>query len=514
MRILAMYLPQYYQNEDNDRWWGEGFTDWTAVKAAKPLYEGHNQPRVPLNNNYYNLLDKSTMQWQSKLMKEYGVDGICMYHYWFKDGRRALEKPEQNLLKWKDIDMPFCFCWANETWARSWSNIPGVNKWVNKRKSLEEQLSEKRNEKEVLLQQGYGEKEDWEKHFEYLLPFFKDERYIKIEGKPVFIVYRPDEVYCWTEMFECWNECAQKAGIPPIYLIATNSTYGRKPVNAMFYHSPFTEYSYEHTINPIRIEKTESGNSYSYSEFNNALKGVDVNYGLKTYYCGMPGYDDTPRRGADGFHAKNSTPELFRQQFELLLQRSVNAENDLVFVNAWNEWGEGMYLEPDETYGYQYLEAIRDSIRNFKGKKDEDCVCESVDKRILWYRNQVDKLFVDRRILDAWNDLHSMGRSIEDCLRKRGIGSVIIRGYGFLGKKLERELNGSKIEIKAIIDKNMIDGVTTKQEIVLESEDYRADAIIIALGYEMSDVWCELKQKTDIPIYGIENILYEGKVFG
>ncbi len=112
MKIIAMYLPQYHRTPENDEWWGEGFTDWEAVKKAKPLFEGHNQPRVPLNDNYYDLLEKNTMQWQADLMHEYGIDGMCIYHYWFKDGRQVLEKPAENLLRWTDIDMPFCFCWA------------------------------------------------------------------------------------------------------------------------------------------------------------------------------------------------------------------------------------------------------------------------------------------------------------------------------------------------------------------------------------------------------------------
>ena len=118
MKVIAMYLPQFHRVKENDEWWGEGFTEWTAVRGAKQLFNGHYQPRIPQNRNYYDLLEKDTMLWQASLMKQYGIDGMCIYHYWFKDGRKILEKPAENLLQWKDVDMPFCFSWANETWAR------------------------------------------------------------------------------------------------------------------------------------------------------------------------------------------------------------------------------------------------------------------------------------------------------------------------------------------------------------------------------------------------------------
>lgn len=163
---------------------GEGFTEWTTVRGAASLFEGHKQPIKPLNNHYYNLLEKETMEWQTALMKKYGIDGQCFYHYYFKDGRQILEKPAENLLKWKDIDMPFCFCWANQTWARTWSNIRG-NSWADK-------FEKKGNAGDdgILIEQHYGREKEWKAHFEYLLPFFQDERYIKLNGSPVFIFSR------------------------------------------------------------------------------------------------------------------------------------------------------------------------------------------------------------------------------------------------------------------------------------------------------------------------------------
>ena len=218
MKTIAMYLPQYHRTPENDEWWGEGFTDWVAVRNAKPLYDGHCQPRVPYNGYYYDLLQKDTMIWQASLMKKYGIDGVCMYHYWFKDGRRILEKPMENLLKWTDIDMPFCICWANETWARSWSDIGSKNTWMTS-----EEKDRAREGNGVLLLQDYGKRLQWEEHFNYFLPFFKDDRYIRIDGKSVVLLYRTSEIYCLEEMLECWRELADKNGLGSLYVIGGNA---------------------------------------------------------------------------------------------------------------------------------------------------------------------------------------------------------------------------------------------------------------------------------------------------
>ena len=168
MKVLAMYLPQFHRVKENDQWWGTGFTEWSAAKGAKKLYDGHYQPRIPQNQYYYNLLDKSVMQWQAELMRKYSVDGVCIYHYWFKDNRRILEKPAENLLKWKEVEMPFCFYWANVTWARTWSKLQNKTPWTN---AYEPKDSNEVNG--ILLEQKYGGEEHWREHFEYLLPFFQ-----------------------------------------------------------------------------------------------------------------------------------------------------------------------------------------------------------------------------------------------------------------------------------------------------------------------------------------------------
>lgn len=189
MKVIAFYLPQFHEIAENNEWWGEGFTEWVNVKNAKPLTKNHNQPHVPLNNNYYNLLNDDVKKWQIDLAKEYGIYGFCMYHYWF-NGHLLLEKPVEQFLKNKELDFPFCLCWANENWTNVWA--AEGNK--------------------ILISQTYGDQEEWERHFEYFLPFFKDNRYIKEDGCPLLVIYKPDIMENMNEIFDCWRKLAIKNG--------------------------------------------------------------------------------------------------------------------------------------------------------------------------------------------------------------------------------------------------------------------------------------------------------------
>ena len=191
-KLIAHYLPQFHRIPENDAWWGEGFTEWTSVKAARPLFEGHRQPRKPLNDYYYDLSDVETLRWQSHLAKQYGIYGFSFYHYWFKDGKRVLEKPAEMLLQDKSINLNFCFNWANQTWARTWSKfvVDSQNVWAG---TLERKRHTNEKNQGILLEQKYGEKEAWQEHIRYLIPFFQDERYIKIDSRPVFIIFQPQK---------------------------------------------------------------------------------------------------------------------------------------------------------------------------------------------------------------------------------------------------------------------------------------------------------------------------------
>ena len=206
-KIIAFHLPQFHCIPENDEWWGEGFTEWTNTKKATPLYKGHYQPREPYKDNYYNLLDKESIKWQTDTAKKHGIYGFCYYHYWF-NGKLLLEKPVEILLNEKDIEFPFCLCWANEPWTRAWDG----------------------GEKEVIMPQSYGNEENWEKHINYLLQFFKDERYIKIDNKPVFVIYRSNNINRCDELISYWNEKCVENGFNGIYLIEEINTFQDKPI--------------------------------------------------------------------------------------------------------------------------------------------------------------------------------------------------------------------------------------------------------------------------------------------
>lgn len=361
MKVIAMYLPQFHRVKENDEWWGEGFTEWTAVRGAMQLFEGHYQPRVPQNGNYYDLLEKDTMLWQASLMKQYGVDGVCMYHYWFKDSRQILEKPAENLLQWKDIDMPFCFCWANETWARSWSKMVKKLVWS---KIYEERGEDKSNG--VLLEQNYGNEQQWKMHFDYLLPFFQDERYIRVDGKPLFLIHRAADIPCLPEMLECWEKLASSHGLKGIYVVGDRGI-AAKVGNVDAELLKAVTYMEDKRI--LDETKTNSVNVCEYDDVWEALlekKGTG-----QTYYQGFVDFDNSPRRGNEGRVALHATPEKFEYFLTKLMAKSSAEGKELVFLNAWNEWGEGMYLEPDEKYGDAYLKAILHAKEHYRDEIDK-----------------------------------------------------------------------------------------------------------------------------------------------
>lgn len=353
MRWFALYLPQFHETEENNQWWGQGFTEWTHVNGAKPLYPGHRQPIVPLDNNYYNLMDKETVQWQTRLMKDYKIDGFIYYHYYFK-GRKLLNKPAENLLAWKDIDQPFFFCWANHTWYQA-----------------------KGDRKDVLIEQVYGEQEDWAAHFDYLLPFFRDSRYEKKNNCPVFMIYAPafPEKHA---MMDYFDQRCREAGFDGIYVIETFSDASdaanypafcndlSKQTRLRYIREPavsnqMLNCSRKKTLIPLVIralrkmakigilpwvEKLSGSHLYRIM-LKRTPRGEGLCHGV------FFSWDNTPRHGVRGYVITPPTKELFMDY-----ARSVS-EDEYVIINAWNEWAEGMILEPTTHDRYKYLEWIR-----------------------------------------------------------------------------------------------------------------------------------------------------------
>lgn len=358
-----MYLPQYYEFEQNNKWWGKGFTEWTNVKGAKPLYEGHKQPRIPLNENYYCLLDYDALKWQSELAKRYGIYGFCIYHYWFT-GTQMMEKPLNVLLENKDIDVHYCFSWANHTWTKA----PG-----------------KKDEK-ILIVQEYGDKEDWNRHFVYLNKFFKDNRYIKVDNKPVLVIYNLKNIECWDEMHQYWDNLAKASGWNGIYYISTlkeetDVEYAeKKKPNAVFEYQPTfgvrrlgykLNYGwwYHFRYNVLNLRIYNHITKFSYDRVWNSIIKMRNKGNIKTYLGAFNDWDTSIRWGHKGNVTYNSTPEKFQKYLTRQINDSNTLNNEFLFITAWNEWSEGAYLEPDTYNQYKYLEAVKRSVKDAEDAK-------------------------------------------------------------------------------------------------------------------------------------------------
>lgn len=503
MRVLAMYLPQFHRIPENDQWWGEGFTDWTAVRNAKPLYEGHDQPRVPLNDNYYDLLDKKTMKWQASLVHEYRVDGMCMYHYWFKDGRRLLEKPAENLLKWTDIDMPFCFCWANATWARTWAKFGrAANSWADMFEP-DDKGEKKDNPTGILALQEYGNEDEWEQHFKYLLPFFKDERYIRIDDKPVFVIYDANHMACIRRMIGCWRKMAAENGLKGIYVIGGGTGYDvSDSVDGYYFRAPTDLWGMWKKY----ADRMHRSIPIPYKEVCDSILDAAPVFSKQPYFAGMTGFDSSPRNGEQGIIIDDANPADFEAFLVRLLNKNRAYGSDITFINAWNEWGEGMYLEPDTKDGYAYLEAVKRAKELFEHESEdgfEDVRSHELKLLMCSYeKNNAGYRRADANVdaLNKWMGLIEDGIDITEIIGSECKGSLAIYGYGVLGRRLCRLLIKRGIGISYIIDKNpniqMEEGLVKSGCKVVRSVDDMPsiDNVIITTAYDHRTVAYELER--------------------
>lgn len=504
IKVLATYLPQFHRVKENDEWWGEGFTEWTAVKHSKPLFKGHNQPRIPLNKNYYNLLSKETMQWQADLAKKFLIDGFCFWHYWFKDGRKILERPAENLLQWKDVNMPFCFCWANETWARTWSNIPNPNYWSTKYEPSKDNMDDG-----VLLRQNYGTERQWQDHFYYLLPFFKDERYVKHFGMPVFVIFRPFLIDCIVPMIECWNKLSKKNGLEGIYLIS--------------WGLPEIEYPYQANITDILqntgdiyLKKTKGGTLkiIDYDKLWNDFLNMSVSHVQTEYLCGCVGYDTTPRNGMSGIILDGATPQKFRQYFGKLIKKSICNKNEYVFLNAWNEWAEGNYLEPDEFNGYEYLEAVKDVMYKIQNEDCDKCVdgiVSSHKESFVVANRQINKFKKRYYVLCKWLSLKLINQSLEKFFIERNYKKIAIYGWGDLGRLLSAELDGTSVDISYIIDRRgrELDAIDIPAYVPHDNELPNVDVIIVTVVDEFTNIYDSIRGIVSCEIISLSSVVDE-----
>ncbi|MCI8972556.1 MAG: hypothetical protein HFH79_03060 [Lachnospiraceae bacterium] len=501
-KLIAVYLPQFYETEDNNLWWGKGFTDWDSVRTAEKYFEGHNEPRVPLGGKYYDLNTRQAMQRQAELAKKYGIDGFCFYHYYFKDGKKELEIPAENLLQWKDIDMPFCFNWASEPWIRSWSRICG-NVWAEK---YEKSGTEVRDG--VLMEQDYGGYKQWEAHFEYLLPFFQDERYIKLDGKPVFVFYSPNDIQPIREMTVCWRQMAVEAGLPGLHLIGARINAPNDSLDAAMIYEPRN--SLNHLNDNGRAEIRNGVRCFRYEEAWQEVLSSEPISGYRTYFCGISGYDDTPRRGKSGECMLDQSPEIFQENFKKLIEKSAAYGNAYLFINAWNEWGEGMYLEPDELYGYAYLKAVKNAISHavISSKRINATeyaeACKREIARLDYDARKFKRLF---QIMDKWLFLEEENRvHFAMFLEMKQVRTVAIYGMSALGKHLLAELRREKVRVCFGIDR-YVGQFGDDCKIYRPEETFPdVDAIIIT-AYDTTAIANILQVKYHGKIFSLEEII-------
>lgn len=367
-RLIAFYLPQFHPIPENDRWWGQGFTEWTNVAKAKPLFRGHYQPNVPADLGFYDLRVPETRIAQAQMAKEYGIEGFCYWHYWFA-GKRLLERPFNEVLKSGEPNYPFCLGWANESWTGIWHGSPN----------------------RMLMEQTYPGLADYEAHFYEVLKAFEDDRYIKIDGKPLFIIYRPKKLPDSKLFTDYWRELAVKSGLKGIYFMGTGFEPTWIPEKNGFDASIIINPDFTRGVSPKLIApqiwpkstsfdklynkivtlstknlpegKRQIPFVYSYeTAIKNAFLKDDVKY--EHYPCIFPNWDNTPRSGVNGRVFYGSTPELFRIHLKEALEivKSQPEEKRIIFIRSWNEWAEGNYLEPDLQVGRGYLEVIKNEV--------------------------------------------------------------------------------------------------------------------------------------------------------
>ena len=362
IRVIAFYLPQFHDIPENDEWWGKGFTEWRNVAKAKKLFRGHYQPRIPADLGFYDLRVPETRIAQADMAKEYGVEGFCYWHYWFGNGKRLLERPFNEVLNSKEPDFPFCLAWANESWRGIYHGL---------------------GQRNVLIEQLYPGEEDYKAHFSEVLPAFKDERYIRVDNKPLFMIYRPLEFDDVTSFINLWQQLAKESGLDGVYFVANHyntddidriKQLGFNAVNVV----RLKDYEY-------RKRKEKPFRFLLFRRWNHLLKGMKGVYSYKTvikYLSGdedkdtttfpsiVPNWDHSPRSGNRTYLLHNSTPQYFEQHIRDVFDKVKDkpAQQKIVFLKSWNEWAEGNYMEPDMKWGMQYLQTLKRVLGEYRKK--------------------------------------------------------------------------------------------------------------------------------------------------
>lgn len=361
-RVIAFYLPQFHPIPENDQWWGKGFTEWTNVGKAKPLFRGHYQPRVPADLGYYDLRMPEVREAQAKMASEVGIEGFMYWHYWFGNGRRILERPFDEVLKTGKPDFPFCLGWANHSWTRrTWNSDARMGQDMD------------------LILQTYPGKEDIITHFYAVLPAFKDYRYIKVDNKPLFLIYDPSSLVESKKFMELWNSLAKENGLEDgIHFVGltggwldkyqktlddgfnaiapSNLWYAESKVKGVVFKMLEHKFrKYFPGLAPLNKYKYEDVIKYLFTEYDKLENG---------YPSVIPNWDRSPRGGRRATIYTGSTPDLFKRHLNEAVNLVMHKEPEhrIIFLRSWNEWAEGNYVEPDLKFGHGYLEVIKEAI--------------------------------------------------------------------------------------------------------------------------------------------------------
>jgi len=343
-------LPQYHPTPENDEWWGKGFTEWTNVTKAIPLIPGHYQPHLPADLGFYDLRLPEARLAQGELAREYGINGFVYYHYWF-NGRRVLDRPVREILQSGEPDFPFCLCWANEDWTRAWDGDSGHR----------------------LLHQEYSQGDDLA-HIRHLLPYLADKRYIRIDNRPLLLVYRTEELPDAGKTAEIWRNEAIRSGLGDLYLASVESFVSDVDPKTIGFDAAVEfapDWRKLQSIPMTRLWRyasrlgllSKGWVEHNWTDYETLVKNMLAKQepGYRRFRCVTPGFDNSPRRAKGATIILNSTPQAYGRWLEDVIRRESllgsPPDQQIVFVNAWNEWGEGNHLEPDQKWGRAYLEA-------------------------------------------------------------------------------------------------------------------------------------------------------------
>ena len=379
-RIIALYLPQFHPIPENNQWWGPGFTEWTNVAKATPLFRGHQQPRIPADLGFYDLRLPETRILQADLAREAGIEGFCYYHYWFGNGRQLLERPFNEVVATGKPDYPFCICWANHTWSnKTWESKSTLQK------------------NSVLIRQEYPGREDDIAHFMSLLPAFRDKRYMQVDGKLLFAIYSVFDFPHVDQFISTWRYLAKKHGLPGFHFVGMTPSTLTFKINEDGSHTrtlPNLKNSkdiYESVLrlgfDAVNSFGKRRGEMLYEGKWTNLAKTLMRHIGLPTgsqkydyertvanyfapedswenvYPTILPQWDRSPRVASqDGIYV-DATPEKFARHIQKAIEiiKDKKKEHQILFLKSWNEWGEGNYVEPDLQYGHGFLDALREA---------------------------------------------------------------------------------------------------------------------------------------------------------